>query len=110
MQTSDTQEHARMRVEQMVRRYTEHSPYVLNPDPVTVKHVLFGLARNVLQFGRWYCPCRQVTGDVEMDRANICPCPQHHEDIARDGVCECGIFVSRDYAAAHMPSDTKEEA
>jgi ferredoxin-thioredoxin reductase catalytic subunit len=39
-----------------------------------------------------------VTGDVERDRKNICPCPQHHGDIARDGVCECGLFASREFA------------
>ncbi len=93
-------ESARERVERMVRRYVAQGRYVLNPDPVTVEHVLAGLTRNLIQHGRWYCPCREVTGDPERDRRSICPCPQHHEDIARDGACECGIFVSQEYAAA----------
>jgi ferredoxin-thioredoxin reductase catalytic subunit len=86
---------ARARVERMVARYLARARYVLNPDPVTVEHVTVGLARNLLRHGRWYCPCREVTGDSERDRKNICPCPQHHNDIARDGVCECGIFARR---------------
>ena len=90
---------ARDRVNRMVQRYLVCSPYRLNPDPVTVEHVLTGLARNLETHGRWYCPCREVTGDPKVDRRNICPCPQHHEDIARDGCCECGIFVSPEYAA-----------
>jgi ferredoxin-thioredoxin reductase catalytic chain len=92
---------ARQRVERMVRRYLARAPYSPNPEPVTFEHVLAGLTRNLLQHGLWYCPCREVTGDPDRDRANICPCPQHHADIARDGVCECGIFVTPEYAAAH---------
>jgi len=102
---------ARARVERMIERCLVRGRYVLNPDPVTVEHVKAGLTRNLLQHGRWYCPCREVTGDAERDRENICPCPQHHDDIARDGVCECGIFVSREFAAAHSAgiSRTKKE-
>jgi ferredoxin-thioredoxin reductase catalytic chain len=91
---------ARARVERMVERYLSGGRYLLNPDPVTVEHVKVGLARNLLRHGCWYCPCREVVGDPARDRVNICPCPQHHEDIARDGVCECGIFVSREFAGA----------
>jgi ferredoxin-thioredoxin reductase catalytic subunit len=99
---------ARDRVERMVHRYLARGPYCLNPDPVTVEHVLSGLARNLLEHGRAYCPCREVTGDPERDRANICPCPQHRADIARDGFCECGIFVSPEYAAAHSSAPTTQ--
>ena len=97
---------ARQRVERMARRYLSRAAYQLNPDSVTVEHVLAGLTRNLIRHGRWYCPCREVTGDPERDRINICPCPQHHADIARDGVCECGIFVSREYVAAHSSDAT----
>jgi len=104
---------ARARVERMVNRYVERGRYVFNPDPVTVEHVVAGLTRNLVDHGRAYCPCREVVGDPEQDRKNICPCPQHHADIARDGFCECGIFVSEQYAAAHPPAPnphTEKEA
>jgi len=92
----------------MVTRYLRGGRYRLNPDPVTVEHVMAGLARNLLRHGRWYCPCREVTGEAERDRGNVCPCPQHHDDIARDGVCECGIFVGAACAAADAPEpDTR---
>jgi len=103
---------ARQRVERLVNRYVERGPYRLSPDPVTVEHVIAGLTRNLICTGRPYCPCREVTGEPARDRANICPCPQHHADIAREGVCECGIFVSDEYAAAHRQPQTgarKEE-
>ncbi len=102
---------ARERVDRMVERYIARGRYCLNPDPVTVEHVKVGLARNLLRHGRWYCPCREVTGDPERDRQNICPCPQHPDDIARDGFCECGIFVSREFAEAQpggIPRKRKE--
>ena len=102
---------ARERAERLASRYVERGPYRLNPDPVTVEHVLVGLARNLARHGRPYCPCREVKGDLAEDRTNICPCPQHHADIARDGVCECGIFVSAEYAAAHQAgTQTEKEA
>ena len=92
---------ARRRVERTVHRCVERGRYVLNPDPVTVEHVMAGLVRNLVRHGRAYCPCREVAGDPAQDRKNICPCPRHHADIARDGFCECGIFVSEQYAKAH---------
>lgn len=104
---------ARARVERMVQRYLSQGRYALNPDPVTVEHVLAGLARNLVEYGRWYCPCREVLGDPELDRSNICPCPQHHGDIARDGACECGLFVNHEFAQAHPAGATtkgKEES
>ncbi len=111
MPANDDQHHqqtaaARQRVEHMVHRYLARAPYRLNPDPTTVEYVLSGLARNLVQHGRAYCPCREVTGDAARDRTNICPCPQHRADIARDGFCECGIFVTPDYAAAHSSDHT----
>lgn len=103
----------RQRVEKMVVRYLKAGKYVLNPDRVTVEYVLSGLAKNLQTHGRWYCPCREVSGDPAKDRKNICPCPQHHADIARDGFCECGIFVSREYAdkqSAYAGSQPKTES
>ena len=98
---------ARPRVERTVHRYVERGRYLFNPDPVTVEHVIAGLVRNLVRHGRAYCPCREVAGDLAQDRKNICPCPQHHADIARDGVCECGIFVSKQYAKAHPTAPAK---
>ncbi len=103
---------ARDQAERLVQRYLSRGRYRLNPDRVTTEHVLRGLTRNLLRYGRGYCPCREVTGDPAQDRRNLCPCPQHHADIARDGFCECGLFVSESYAAAHAgaePGDAGKE-
>jgi ferredoxin-thioredoxin reductase catalytic subunit len=89
-------------VSAMVTRYARRSPYVLNPHPDVVEGVLMGLARNRLRYGRFYCPCREVTGDPAEDRINICPCRTHRQDIAQGGSCECGLFMSPEFAARQV--------
>jgi ferredoxin-thioredoxin reductase catalytic chain len=83
------------RVTRAAERSAERSGLVLNPDPAVRQHVLRGLARNVVRYGRPYCPCREVAGSHDKDRANICPCRTHREEIARAVECECGLFVAR---------------
>ena len=85
------------KVEALVYRYAKAGDYPLNPDEVVVRNVLQGLARNLVKYGKPYCPCREVSGIAEKDRRNRCPCASHREEIARDGVCECGLFVGAAY-------------
>jgi len=94
-------EQALAAVARRVRRYAERGPYELFPDEVVVRNVLAKMARNLLEHGKAYCPCREVTGEREVDRANVCPCRSHHEDIARDGYCECRLFVSQEFLRGH---------
>jgi ferredoxin-thioredoxin reductase catalytic subunit len=89
-------------VERRIARYLRRSLYVLFPDEVVVRHLVTRLARNLLEHGRQYCPCRPVRGERAADRANICPCRSHHQEIARDGHCECRLFVSKEFAAARQ--------
>ena len=81
----------------MVQRYVEVSGYHLNPEPVVVHGIVQGLVRNVLRYGVSYCPCRDLTGDPERDRANICPCIYHKDEIRDDGHCRCVLFVGDNY-------------
>ena len=74
--------------------YAERGPYSLNPDEMIVKDILLGLARNLMEYGYAYCPCRQVQGIPDKDSENICPCMTHRKEIALTGSCECGLFVS----------------
>jgi len=84
-------------VERMVSKYAERSPFLLNPDEVVVKNLIAGLVKNKTKYGYAYCPCKEVKGIPEEDRENICPCRTHKEEIARQGTCECGLFVSESY-------------
>ena len=84
---------AMKRVTRAAERYAAKNAVALNPDPAVRRHVLLGLARNMVRYGKAYCPCREVTNSPEKDRANICPCRTHREEVARQGECECGLFV-----------------
>ena len=83
----------RAEIAERVRRHAAETPCRLNPDAKVVEALLDGLVRRKERFGDYYCPCRVVTGNEETDRANICPCKTHEEEIARTGKCHCGLFV-----------------
>lgn len=72
--------------------YAEENGWVLNPDTTQLKAVIRGLARNQIQKGERYCPCRIQKGDPEADRSIICPCSHHRTEIADDGHCHCNLF------------------
>jgi len=83
------------RVTRNAERYAERAGLALQPDRAQRDYVLRGLARNLLQYGKAYCPCREVAGDPQKDRVNICPCRTHCAEIEQSGQCECGLFVKR---------------
>ena len=74
--------------------YSHKTGLPLNPDPAVRDYVLRGLARNLLAHGRAYCPCREVTGNTEADRINICPCRTHRREVEESGTCECGLYIA----------------
>ena len=83
------------RVTRLAERCAQKSGFALQQDRAQLEYVLRGLARNLVEHGRAYCPCREVTGDPQKDRANICPCRTHREEVERSGQCECGLFTKR---------------
>ncbi len=93
------------RLRKMVHRWPEVSGYHLNPEDEVVEGLVRALARSQMQHGRSYCPCRDLSGDPEVDKAKICPCQFHHEEIRRDSHCKCVLFVGDDYdpAKAYAP-------
>jgi len=95
--TSKDEKRVRTSVMRMANRYAKHSRFFLNPDKIVVKNIIDGLVRNKMEYGYAYCPCREVKGTLETDSDNICPCRTHRLDIAYQGTCECGLFVSEAY-------------
>jgi ferredoxin-thioredoxin reductase catalytic chain len=83
------------KAERLVRKYAGYAPYELVGDPVVLRNLIRGLARNWVRHGLPYCPCKPVTGDRARDRTIVCPCKAHHDEIARDGACCCGLFLKR---------------
>jgi ferredoxin-thioredoxin reductase catalytic subunit/glutaredoxin len=84
----------------MVRRWAQVTGYHLNPEPAVVEGIVQALVRHTLAYGYPYCPCRDLTGDPEADRGNICPCRFHREEIRTDGNCRCVLFVGDNYDPA----------
>ncbi len=82
------------RVTRAAEAYARKGKAALQPDLPLRNYVLRGLARNLVEHGRAYCPCRDVTGDRDKDKVNICPCRTHLEEIEQLGACECGLFVA----------------
>jgi ferredoxin-thioredoxin reductase catalytic chain len=83
------------RVTRMARRHAEKSGFALQSDRAQLAYVLKGLARNLMEHGKPYCPCREVRRDAPPENLSICPCRTHREEILQFGECECGLFTKR---------------
>jgi len=86
--------------------YAKKNGWVLNPDAKVLASVIRGLARNKRKFGEQYCPCRLRSGDKEKDRAIICACIYHRDEIEKDGHCHCQLYYRKD--AAHPVTGGQE--
>lgn len=84
----------------LVEGHAETAPYNLNPDSKYVDKIIKSLAKRKLKNGFFYCPCRMLSDDKEMDAKMICPCEYHKEEIEKDGICSCDLFVGPDYKSA----------
>jgi len=109
MKNESDERRVRAIIERMITKYAERSPFFLNPDDEVVKNIISGLVRNRVKYGYAYCPCREVKGIPEEDARNICPCRTHKEEIARQGTCECGLFVSKVYFEAKKGGSEKHQ-
>ena len=88
------------RVRKFVATYVTKGKYGLYPEPAVVENVVQGLAENLVAHGRMYCPCASVEDSKAKGSQMVCPCTPHHEDIARQGYCDCALFASRGFVAA----------
>jgi ferredoxin-thioredoxin reductase catalytic subunit len=83
----------RLEIRERIKRHVAQSSCRLNPDARVVDGLIEGLIRRKLKFGDYYCPCRVVSGNADIDRANVCPCQTHEAEIAETGHCHCNLFV-----------------
>ena len=83
------------RLHKMVQQWPKVSGYHLNPDAEIVDGIVGGLVRSVMKYGYPFCPCRDLTGDFEKDRSNICPCKWHHAEVRRMAIASaCSMWVT----------------
>ncbi len=84
------------RIKKLSKEYEEYAKkngFKLNPDKKIVKMLIEGLLKNEKKFGKKYCPCRNISGDLEVDKKIICPCIYHKKEIKEEGHCHCLLFV-----------------
>ncbi len=81
----------------LVEDYAATSPYELNPNSNHVDKIIRSLAKRKLKNGFFFCPCRMLSDNKEVDAKIICPCEYHIEEIEKEGTCCCDLFVSPDY-------------
>lgn len=75
------------------RDYARKQGFRLNPDKKILANVIQGLLQNEEKYGKRYCPCRRVTGDIAEDQKKVCPCAFHRKELDKLGQCLCGLFV-----------------
>ena len=75
------------------KKYAKENGLKLNPNNVFLENLIKRLLANQEKHGERYCPCRLVTGDVEQDKAKICPCKWHKQEIDKMGHCLCNLFI-----------------
>jgi ferredoxin-thioredoxin reductase catalytic chain len=68
--------------------------YVLNSDEERVRKVVGLMTRNYMEFGKFYCPCKQ-SHPLNPRQDVVCPCPTLEEETAKDGHCYCRLFYAR---------------
>ena len=88
--TDTAQEEAKML--KWAKSYAQKHGRALNKDEKQLGTVIRGLVRNKKKFGRPYCPCRLRSGDEEKDRAIVCPCVYHKDEVATQGSCHCRLY------------------
>lgn len=88
------------RVRKFVRTYVDKGKYTLYPVPDVVENVVQGLADNLDEHGKMFCPCAPVEESKARGSDMVCPCTPHDADIARQGYCDCALFASHDFVAA----------
>jgi len=84
------------KTDSLIRDYIVHAKknnINLNPNDETVRKIIKGLFANEKKYGEKYCPCRRVTGNLDEDKKNICPCVYHLAEVEKDGHCLCNLFV-----------------
>ncbi len=64
----------------------------VNPDRDAAQGIIDGLNKNKETKGKYYCPCKVVMGDPEVDKNIICPCKDAQKEIDQTGNCHCTLF------------------
>jgi ferredoxin-thioredoxin reductase catalytic chain len=87
-----------MTIEELIKEYEEYAEkhgFMLNPNRKVVEAIVKGLLMKEEKHGARYCPCRVMTGDVEVDKKIVCPCVFHLKEVDEKGQCICRLFMRK---------------
>lgn len=60
-----------------------------NPNEKIVNSLIRSQLNNMIKYGHAYCPCR-----IEKIREHICPCEPAKEELQKQGICHCKLFIN----------------
>ena len=79
---------------QRVEKLAASNGHQLNPDEERLKKVVGLMTMNFLEFGKYYCPCKQ-SHPLDPDKDLLCPCAELEDEVTKDGHCFCQLFFHR---------------
>ncbi|MBN1940172.1 MAG: hypothetical protein JW843_11330 [Candidatus Aminicenantes bacterium] len=71
--------------------YAGRNGLVFNADSERVNKVVGLMTRNFVEFGHYFCPCKQ-SHPLDPAKDTRCPCREIDEEIAAEGNCFCRLF------------------
>jgi ferredoxin-thioredoxin reductase catalytic chain len=74
-----------------LEEFADREGYAFNPDGERVNKVIGLMTRNLKDFGKYYCPCKQ-SHPLEPARDTLCPCREAALEVAQEGHCFCRLF------------------
>ena len=87
-------------VEEFIKKSADRNGWALQPDKTFLNTVTEGLVKTLETYGYYLCPCREGWGNRFKDRDITCPCDYAEADFKESGQCYCGLFLSKEAAAA----------
>jgi ferredoxin-thioredoxin reductase catalytic chain len=76
---------------QRIKKIAQTNGYALNPDAGRLRKVIGLMTMNKIEFGKYYCPCKQ-NHPLDPEKDVLCPCPDMKDEIAKDNHCFCKLF------------------
>jgi ferredoxin-thioredoxin reductase catalytic chain len=77
-----------------VKKIAQEKGYILNPNQDRVKKVVGLMTMNQIEFGKYYCPCKQ-SHPLDPGKNVLCPCPPIAAEVEKDGYCFCKLFYRK---------------
>lgn len=78
-----------------LKKHAKKNSIKLTSDKRRLNLLLSSLIKRKKKYGEFYCPCRLLTKDKTKDKAIICPCIYHLNEIKSNGKCFCGLFMKK---------------